>query len=306
MDTALRPLALLSPPYERTTSMSTTQPSLMLDLQALMRLQEAPPLFAPGEPAFWTDPHISGEMLAAHLDPDSDAASRRHTTIARSTAWIARALGLVPGNRVLDMGCGPGLYAAQLAQLGFEVTGVDLSERSIAYAQASAATQGLPITYHCHDYLHLGDLGAYDAVLLIYGDLCTLGPEQRARLLGTIRKALKPGGRFVFDVSTPYLRRREGCTCRWYVASAGFWKPRPHLVLEQGFAYPGDVFLDQYVVIEADGTISIYRNWFQDYTAATISAELEASGFAIEQLWADLVGTPYTPASDWIGVVARL
>lgn len=77
---------------ERTTRMgSTSHPSLTLDLPALIRLQEAPPLFAPGAPAFWTDPHIAGQMLAAHLDPDSDAASRRPAFIARSTWAVARA-----------------------------------------------------------------------------------------------------------------------------------------------------------------------------------------------------------------------
>ncbi|HLO14394.1 MAG TPA: hypothetical protein VK206_06175, partial [Anaerolineales bacterium] len=55
--------------------------------------------------------------------------------------------------------------------------------------------------------------------------------------------------------------------------------------------------------IEADGKISVYRNWFQDYTPETITAELSQAGFSIESLWGDLTGTAYTPESEWIGLV---
>lgn len=276
-----------------------------LDLNALYRLQERPPLFAPGEEQFWTDPHIACQLLAAHLDPTTDAASRRPETIQRSVAWIVQTLGLQAGDSVLDLGCGPGLYAARLAQYGLRVTGVDFSQNSIDYAMQAARQEGLAITYRCQNYLQLEDEALYDVALLIYGDFCPLAPEQRARLLANVRRALKPGGRFVLDVSTPTLRRREGLKNGWYAAPNGFWKPGPHLVLEQGFAYPGDVYLDQYIVVEPDGKTSVYRNWFQDYTAEAIRAELESNGFAIQSLWGDLTGAPCEPTSDWIGVIAR-
>ena len=59
-----------------------------------------------------------------------------------------------------------------------------------------------------------------------------------------------------------------------------------------------------YVAIEADGKVSVYRNWFQDYTASTIRAELEANDFAIQSLWSDLAGAPYESSADWIGIIA--
>jgi len=58
-------------------------------------------------------------------------------------------------------------------------------------------------------------------------------------------------------------------------------------------------------VVEPDGKTSVYRNWFQDYTAETITHELEANGFRIEGLWGDLTGRSYDPTGDWIGIAAR-
>ncbi len=276
----------------------------LLDIARLSQLQDKPPLFAPGEPQFWTDPHIARQMLLVHLDPDTDLASRRPETIDRSTAWIVETLGVKPGDSVLDLGCGPGLYAARLAQYRLQVTGVDFSQNSIDYARQYAAQHGLAVTYRCQDYLELEDESRFDVALLIYGDFCPLSPGQRTRLLANIRRALKPGGRFVFDVSSPQLHLQAAHKNSWYASEGGFWRSGPHLVLEQGFAYPDDVNLSQYIILEPDGKISVYRNWFQDYTIERIEAELKANGFDAQSFWNDLAGMPYSEPTDWIGIVA--
>jgi SAM-dependent methyltransferase len=277
-----------------------------LDLARLQQLQRRPEPFTPGEPLFWDDPHISKGMLAAHLNPNTEAASRRPEIIDRAVAWLVETLGLRAGDAVVDLGCGPGLYAARLAERGLRVTGVDYSRRSIAYATQYASEHGLDITYRYQNYLTLDDEGQYDAALLIYGDYCPLAPAQRRQLLANVRRALKDGGRFVLDVTTRVCRKRVGLQDGWDAVDTGFWKPGPHLVLKKGFDYPEQaIYLDQYIVIEADGTLSVYRNWFQDYTRETITAELEAGGFAVQGVWNDLTGTPYAEGGEWIGVVAQ-
>lgn len=277
-----------------------------LDLEKLISLQGKPPLFAPGERLFWDDPHISRQMLSFHLDPATDAASRRPETIDQSVAWMVQALGLQPGNAILDLGCGPGLYAQRLAKYGLAVTGVDLSPTSIEYAKGQAIQNGLEIIYRCENYLDLPDEALYDAALLIYGDYCVLPPEQRSKLLGNIHRALKSGGYFVLDVTTRAHRALHGNRNGWYAVESGFWKGQAHIVLEQGFDYPEQsIFLDQYTVIQADGTINVYRNWFQDYTPETIKEELARGGFPVQSVWGDLCGTDYTERTEWIGIIAK-
>ena len=93
------------------------------------------PFSAYTTPEFWDDPHISAQMLAHHLDPATAAASRPHAFIDASVDWLRSVLGLGPGSRVLDLGCGPGLYAVRLARRGVRVLGVDASARSLAHAR---------------------------------------------------------------------------------------------------------------------------------------------------------------------------
>jgi SAM-dependent methyltransferase len=277
-----------------------------LDLDQLKQLQEKPAPFTPGERLFWDDPHISAQMLATHLNPSVDLASRKPETIERTVAWIIETLNLKPGDCVLDMGCGPGLYTTRFVQKGLVVTGVDYSRRSIDYAAQYAREHKLNIQYRYENYLELTDTNLYDAVFLIFGDYCPLAPEQRRHLLANVRRALKPGGHFVFDVSTRVHRKLYGSTNSWYAANGGFWKPGYHLVLEQGFDYPEQsIWLDQIITVETDGKLSVYRNWFQDYTRDSITKELEAEGFTVQSTWSDLLGTEYKEDTEWIGVVTR-
>lgn len=277
-----------------------------MNIDFIKQFQERPVPFTPGEPLFWDDPHISTQMLKAHLNPENDHASRRPGTIQKSVDWMIASLGLQAGDSILDLGCGPGLYAVRMAECGLRVTGVDYSRHSLDYATEFARQNNLDIKYRYQNYLTLEDENLYDAALLIYGDFCPLSPEQRSKLLGNVHRALKQGGHFVLDVTTPIHRKKYGSRNGWYAVETGFWKPGPHLVLEEGFDYPEQsIFLDQAIVIEEGGKVSVYRNWFQDFTRETITAELEMGGFAIQSVWNDLLGTPFTENGGWIGIITR-
>jgi len=265
-----------------------------------------PDLFQPGEPMFWDDPHISKSMLNAHLDPEFDSASRTLPTIERTVEHLINNSVIKPGNKVLDLGCGPGLYSIRLAKRGITVTGIDISRRSIEYAQKSSADLRLDIKYICGNFFDISYNDMFDSVLQIYGELSTFSDEGRNQLLGIIHKALKKDGLFVFDISTRVLRMREGVRNRWYFSEEGFWRSTRHFVLEQGFDYPeNDTWLNQYTVIDESGEIKIYRIWFHDYSLQTISQVLNDNGFRVEYVWDDLTGKKYTGGGDWIAIAAR-
>lgn len=275
-------------------------------LPTLLQCSVRPPLFEPGEAHFWDDPHISKGMLEAHLNPEHDAASRKAKIIDKEIKYFVSSNILKLGDRVLDLGCGPGLYASRLCENGINVTGVDISKRSIDYAIRCAEEKGLDIEYQCIDFFDIEYRSEFDAVLQIYGELCTFSDAKRDELLAKIHKALKTDGLFVFDVSTRAQRMREGLKNRWYVSDGGFWRPGRHLVLEQGFDYPEhDVWLDQYIVVDDYSNVSVYRNWFHDYNLQSITKVLEKAGFQVIYVWNDLTGTPFQEGGDWIAIVAR-
>lgn len=91
-------------------------------------IRELPPPYATNGLPFWDDDHISKSMLEAHLNPDTDGASRRPGFIEKSVRWIAALCPPEGGKRLIDLGCGPGtVRGAASARAGFRVTGVDFS-----------------------------------------------------------------------------------------------------------------------------------------------------------------------------------
>ncbi|HEX3030195.1 MAG TPA: class I SAM-dependent methyltransferase [Clostridia bacterium] len=265
-----------------------------------------PDLFEPGEAKFWDDPHISKSMLTAHLDKDNDLASRGSKTIDRTIKYLLESSLLKPGMKVLDLGCGPGLYAEKLSKAGIHVVGIDISSRSLEYARQKAAETGLEIEYYCRNFFEMDCTDEFDAVIQVYGELNTFSKKKRDELLRLITKALKSNGVFIFDITTRELRAKYGVKSSWNVSDGGFWRPGKHLVLEQGFDYPEeDTWVDQYIVAD-DQEIKVYRNWFHDYSFDTIKPVLNNAGFKIKHVWNDLTGSNFSEGGDWIAICAEV
>ena len=81
----------------------------------------------------------------------------------RQTSFLVEKLELEPGERVLDLACGHGRLALPLAERGLDVTGVDLSPRSLELARAAAEGQGLQVAFVQSDMREIDFVGEFDA-----------------------------------------------------------------------------------------------------------------------------------------------
>lgn len=233
-----------------------------MDVLKLQAITKKPPLYEKGNSTMWTDKYISKQLLDIHLNPEIDLASRTRQSIDNTIEFILR-FCQKPECNILDLGCGPGLYAERLAEAGHRVTGVDFSESSIEYASNQARVKKLDIRYICQDYLTLDFKDKFDLVLLIYTDFGVLVPSEREKLLANIHKALKPNGIFIFDViNMKNLENKFRENKTWTVETKGFWQDTPHLALANSFHYSDEkVFLQQHIIIDRAENIKTYRFW---------------------------------------------
>ena len=277
-----------------------------LNIQMLKELSKKPVLYTTGAKKFWDDPHISKQMLEYHLNPDQHLASRTPEVIDRTVNWLFSHLGLIPGMEVADLGCGPGLYCTRFYQKGLRVTGIDFSLNSINYAQGYAREHDFNIKYICQNYLELDYQEKFDIIILIYYDFGVLSLADQKHLLKKIYQALKPGGYFIFDVTTPSMRKGVTGNKNWELKEEGFWQPTPYLMLHRQFHYAEEhVYLDQYLIIDQNGRIKIYRIWESNYTPESIRQLLNEAGFITQEVWGDLQGNPFNKDSVAIGVIAH-
>ncbi|MCG8410933.1 MAG: class I SAM-dependent methyltransferase [Bacteroidales bacterium] len=252
-----------------------------MKINELIRYNQKPKLYEKGSAVMWTDPHISEQLLQIHLHPELDLASRKLTTIKSTVDWVLTIANNEQMN-ILDLGCGPGLYSEIFATKGHKVTGVDFSENSINYAKKEAINKGLGITYLHQNYLELDvPENTFDLVTLIYADLGVLNPNERSILLANIKKTLKPGGIFIFDVLNDKDLDKKVSPKNWEVTESGFWRPNPYIALSESFLYESEkVVLNQHVVSEDEQT-EVYRFWTHFFSHDDISEMLAPQGFTI-------------------------
>jgi len=252
-----------------------------MNIENIIAITEKPNLYEKGSSVMWADPHISKQLLQAHLDPNIDVASRKKQTIERTANWILENCAKNEQLRILDLGCGPGLYTEIFAKAGHKVTGIDISRNSIDYAVKSAKKKGLNIDYQNSSYLD-ADLGQenYDVIVLIYTDLGVLLPIERQQLLVNIFRALKHDGVFIFDVLKDDGFETKLSPKTWETSKGGFWKATPYLALSESFLYEKEkVLLFQHTIIDAINTIDVYRFWTHFFSEDDIVKMLKHQHF---------------------------
>lgn len=231
----------------------------------------APPADAP-EPDHWFEP-LADHLGSAYLRYSFTKGTRQEVDA------IVSALDLVPGQRVLDVGCGPGRHSHELARRGMVVHGVDISERFVELARGAAPPGA---TFERLDARHLAFDAEFDAaVCLCQGafGLMTAGGDDEAVLAG-IARALRPGGRLALSAFNAYfaVRYHEGAT---FDAAAGVSHERTEIRNEAG--EPREVDL-----------------WTACYTPRELTLLCRSVGLRVDDLWAVAPGEyrPERPSTE--------
>ena len=269
--------------------------------EALLKALERPSLDAPSTKPFWDDPYIASQMMQFHLDPNVEAASKRHAVIEAECAYLAKALDLRLGKTLVDLGCGPGLYLERWLSTGAQLVGVDLSCVAIETAKKRLSA---PIEWIVADYRHLPKTLKADAMTLIYYDFTALPVKDQVPLLKEIADHLKPGGLLALDVMTPQNTVEE--SIRVTQRDSGFWRPDPHTEIHQVFIHESPhVIIDQYTLIDTTGHWDTLRIQNRLLTQVELEGMLKDAGLTPITWFSDLSGTPVDSSSKSFSVIAQ-
>jgi SAM-dependent methyltransferase len=278
-----------------------------MNLSDIIARDAVPAPWGEGDNIPWNEPGFSARMLREHLSQSHDMASRRTGTIARHVEWIAaELLGPAPA-RVLDLGCGPGLYLQALAAKGYACHGIDFSPASIAHARAEASVAGLSIDYEEADLRRaaFGPDGRFDAVMLIFGELNVFAPEDARGILRKAFATLKPGGRLLLEPATEATVRKIGAEPPvWWSTQAGLFGDTPHVMLSEAFwDETRRAATKRYYRIEAEtGAVTRWASSQQAYSEDEYGGLLESCGFGAVRFYP---GLATDAAADYCAIVAE-
>jgi SAM-dependent methyltransferase len=235
-----------------------------------------------GEKIPWHEPGFSRRMLEEHLSQKHDLASRRFERVERQVSWIDGEILSHRPSRVLDLGCGPGLYTERLSRLGHRCVGIDYSPASIEYARERARRFQLDCSYLEQDIRVAPYGNGFDLVLLIFGELNVFTPGDARSILEGAHAALSERGMLLLEVHTLSVVREIGeREPSWYTAAPGLFSDRPHLCLRESSWDPGlKTATERYLVVDAEtGLWEGHGATTQGYSDSEYRSLLHRCGF---------------------------
>ncbi|MFC1975955.1 SAM-dependent methyltransferase [Chloroflexota bacterium] len=266
-----------------------------LPFDALRPFKSKPEEFTPLDTLPWEEQ--AGQFLRCRTE-EGFVGLRPFKEVEANVAWLAQHLGLPPEAAILDIGCGPGLYSNRLARHGYRVTGLDIAQSLLDYAQAEAQEQGLgeACVYRRQSMFDLADEAEFEAILLFQSIVNRLESPEMQALLAQIRTALKPGGHFVVELQ----RVPEGFTSTEPTVTENVsflaqspWCDQFHAWMIRELTFPAtSERVTHHLILGPDGQPTEYWSRFKLYPLAALTDLLHQCGFAVQAVFGQALGQP--------------
>ena len=202
---------------------------------------------------------------------------------------------------IRELGCGTGTFALHLQPLGnYEYTATDLCPEMIEVGRKKAEELNIPITFAVEDFRDVTAASKHDVIILLYDGLNYLREEEEIlSLFSSVYQALKPGGVFFFDQSTPANS----------INNEDFFRDEGEM---EGFSYVRGSEYDRNTClhtttfeINVDGQSFFERHIQRAYTLNSIEALLNQTPLQIEEAFDGFSAEPASERSERIHWIVR-
>ena len=250
----------------------------------------------PNDSTPWYQSFFGRDYLDAYDGSFTEERARQEVSMAES------ALGLKKGEAVLDLCCGQGRHAVELARRGYAVSGLDLSPEYLRLTEVSAEKAGVQVATVESDMRVIPFEAYFDAILNMYSSFGYLESESEdAKVLDAIARALKPGGRLLLDLLNREWVVHNNGAADWHTGPDGtIYLEQRHLDLAESRNHV------TFMAIRPDGTRrDLDGHHIRLYTLRELIGALDAAGLRYEAVYGGYAQEPYSPDTRRMIAVAR-
>ena len=183
---------------------------------------------------------------------------------SQEVRFITDVLNLNPGQSILDLYCGYGRHAIELAKQGFSVTGLDATQDFLDIAVQKAKEANVIITFEQKDMRELNYESQFAAVINMFAAFGYFSDDENANIIKKVAQALQPGGLFLID-----LLNRD-------------WMVRNNL--NRYWRHPSGEYVLSYKVQLENGIATMKRQLINQITGAKIQYEFVLRAYSLPEM----------------------
>lgn len=201
--------------------------------------------------------------------------------------FIVDVLNLPAGSAILDLFCGYGRHAIELAKLGFQLTGIDTTDSLLDIARQKAKEAHIDVQFEQRDMREMSYENNFDAIISMFAAFGFFSDNENEHIIAKIGAALKPGGLFLLDLLNRDWMLNNNLTRYWRHPSGDY-------VLSYKVELTnGITVMKREVLNQTTGAKTRYEYPLRAYSLQELSTVLARQGLQVVKVFGNFDCRPY-------------
>ncbi|MBP2653789.1 MAG: glycine/sarcosine N-methyltransferase [Firmicutes bacterium] len=213
--------------------------------------------------------------------------------------FIASVLNLKKDTKLLDLYCGYGRHAIELAKMGVNITGIDATQAFLDIARQKAKEEKVDVAFRLCDMREMDYTSEFDYIINMFAAFGYFSDEENAQVLKRVSKALRSGGFFLIDMINRDWMVRNNLNRYWRHPS-GEYVLSYKIELKHGI-----VTMNRILINQVTGDKTQHEFVLRSYSLDELTSILDKCGLKVRSTYGGFAFSRYGTDSPRMIIIAQ-